>query len=267
MALGQIKNYKLRLKIFNKLKKLKFKIPIIESPNSYVSKNSKIGEGTMVFNGVIVNSNVKIGKNCIINSRALIEHDVKIGNNCHISTGSILNGNVEIGDNCFIGSGSILRNGIKIKKFFYSNGVKNLQMTKKTFIIAEAGINHNGSLKNAIKLIRFAKSAGADAVKFQSFIPDLVVIKNLELANYQKSNNSKIKKMFHMLEKYKISEKGQFKLANYCKKIKIEFMSSAFDMRSLDFLLNKINIKTIKIPSGEITNFPYLVKVAKSKKK
>ena len=116
VALGQIKNYKLRLKIFNKLKKLKFKIPIIESPNSYVSKNSKIGEGTMVFNGVIVNSNVKIGKNCIINSRALIEHDVKIGNNCHISTGSILNGNVEIGDNCFIGSGSILRNGIKIKK-------------------------------------------------------------------------------------------------------------------------------------------------------
>ena len=87
----------------------------------------------MVFNGVIVNSNVKIGKNCIINSRALIEHDVKIGNNCHISTGSILNGNVEIGDNCFIGSGSILRNGIKIKKFFYSNGVKNLQMTKDLY--------------------------------------------------------------------------------------------------------------------------------------
>lgn len=116
ITLGQIKNYNLRLKIFNRLKKLKFKIPVIKSKNSYVSKNTEIGDGTMIFNGAVVNSNVKIGSNCIINSKALIEHDVKIGNNCHISTGSILNGNVEIADNCFVGSGSILREGIKIKK-------------------------------------------------------------------------------------------------------------------------------------------------------
>ena len=116
IAIGQIKNYKIRKKIYDKLIKLKFKIPKIFSKNSYVSKTSQIGLGTVIFNNVIINSKVKIGNNCIINNGALIEHDVNIGNNCHISTGVILNGNVKIEDNCFIGSGSIIRENIKIKK-------------------------------------------------------------------------------------------------------------------------------------------------------
>ena len=116
IAIGQIKNYKIRKKIYDKLIKLKFKIPKIFSKNSYVSKTSKIGLGTVIFNNVIINSKVKIGNNCIINNGALIEHDVNIGNNCHVSTGVILNGNVKIEDNCFIGSGSIIRENIKIKK-------------------------------------------------------------------------------------------------------------------------------------------------------
>ena len=116
IAIGQIKNYKIRKKIYDKLIKLKFKIPKIFSKNSYVSKTSQIGLGTVIFNNVIINSKVKIGNNCIINNGALIEHDVNIGNNCHISTGVILNGNVKVEDNCFIGSGSIIRDNIKIKK-------------------------------------------------------------------------------------------------------------------------------------------------------
>ena len=116
IAIGQIKNYKTRKKIYDKLIKLKFKIPKIFSKNSYISKNSQIGIGTIIFNNVIINSKVKIGNNCIINNGALIEHNVNIGNNCHVSTGVILNGNVKVEDNCFIGSGSIIRENIKIKK-------------------------------------------------------------------------------------------------------------------------------------------------------
>jgi len=116
LAIGQIKNYRPRKKIYDKLLKLKFKIPKILSRNSYISKDSQIGIGTVIFNNVIINSKVKIGNNCIINNGALIEHDVNIGNNCHVSTGVILNGNVKIEDNCFIGSGSIIRENIKIKK-------------------------------------------------------------------------------------------------------------------------------------------------------
>lgn len=116
VAIGQIKDFKPRKKLFLKLKKIGFKIPKIISKNSYISDNCKIGEGSMIFNHVLINSKAEIGKNCIINSKALIEHNVKIGNNCHISTGAIVNGNVLIEDNCFIGSGSIIKQGIKIKK-------------------------------------------------------------------------------------------------------------------------------------------------------
>ncbi len=125
IGIGQIKNFKKRFQIFKKCKKLGFKFPIIKSKNSYISKYAKIGEGTLIFHRVVINSDAKIGKNCIINSRALIEHDVKIGNNCHISTGSILNGSVKVGDNSFIGSGTIVSHEVKIKaKSFIKFGSK-----------------------------------------------------------------------------------------------------------------------------------------------
>jgi len=135
------------------------------------------------------------------------------------------------------------------------------------FVIAEIGINHNGKLSKAIKMISEAKKSGANAVKFQSFIPKLVVRKSLGLAQYQVKGSGKIKKMINLLEKYSLSESQQIKLSKACKKNNIEFISSAFDLKSLDFLIKKIKVKTLKIPSGEITNFPHLVKAAKSKKK
>ena len=139
---------------------------------------------------------------------------------------------------------------------------------KSVFIIAEIGINHNGRIKNAFNLIKKAKFCGADAVKFQSFIPEQVVTKNLGLASYQKTNIKKNRSsMLGMLHKYKISFKNQFRLFEECRKNKIQFISSAFDLESLSFLINGLKLKTLKIPSGEITNFPYLVKIAKSKKK
>ena len=114
ITVGQIKSSLPRENLYKKLSGLKFKIPTIVSPYSYVSKMSNIGPGTIIMHNSVINSNVKIGYNCIINSKSLIEHDVIIGNNTHISTGAIINGNTKIGNKCFVGSGAILKNNINV---------------------------------------------------------------------------------------------------------------------------------------------------------
>jgi len=114
IGVGQIKNFKTRSDIFFKLKKLGFNFPIIISPTAYISKNSKIGEGTIIMHNVTVNTKVTIGSNCIINTNALLEHEVEVGKDTHISTGVIINGKSKIGNKSFIGSGSIIRDGIRI---------------------------------------------------------------------------------------------------------------------------------------------------------
>ena len=117
VTVGHIESNYLRIKLFNKLKKIGFIFPVIISPLSYVSKHSKLEEGTIVMHHVLINANVKIGKNCIINTKALIEHDAVIEDNCHISTASVLNGNVLVRENTFFGSNSVSRQGIKIAGF------------------------------------------------------------------------------------------------------------------------------------------------------
>jgi sugar O-acyltransferase (sialic acid O-acetyltransferase NeuD family) len=119
IAIGQMKSHKKRLNLYKNLKELKYNLPNIISPNSYTSKRSKIGKGTIVMHGCIINSGVNIGENCIINSMSLLEHDVSIGNNCHISTNVKINGNCIIGSNTFIGSGSVIKENTKIKADSY----------------------------------------------------------------------------------------------------------------------------------------------------
>ena len=114
VSIGFVHEHISRNRVFNEIIKLKFKIPKIISPISYVSKKSTIGPGTIIFHNVVINSNVSIGANCIINTNSLVEHDVIIGNNSHISTGAIINGCVTIGVNTFIGSGSIICDNVKI---------------------------------------------------------------------------------------------------------------------------------------------------------
>lgn len=138
---------------------------------------------------------------------------------------------------------------------------------KKTYIIAEAGINHNGNFKNAKKLIKEAKNCGVNAIKFQSFKSEKVVTKNLILAKYQRKQVRNLSKMIDMIKKYELTEREQKNLQSYAKKLNLDFISSAFDLESLSFLINNLRLKILKIPSGEITNLPYLIKVAKSKKK
>ena len=116
IAFGSIYNQKKRHQMFLKLKKLGFLFPKIISPFSYVSKNSKIDEGSIVLHHATINSQVSIGKNCIINTKANIEHDTTVKDNCHISTGAILNGNVFVDSNSFIGSGSVVKEGKRVKK-------------------------------------------------------------------------------------------------------------------------------------------------------
>tara|TARA_B100001248_G_C27396142_1_gene465685 strand:+ start:2534 stop:3109 length:576 start_codon:yes stop_codon:yes gene_type:complete len=116
LGIGQIKNFLIREKKFNQLKKLKFILPKIISSHAIVSKFSKIGEGTIVMHGAIIHPGAKIGKNCIINTNSIIEHDVEVKDNCHISTKAIINGNSTIEKNSFIGSGSVIVNNISVKK-------------------------------------------------------------------------------------------------------------------------------------------------------
>jgi sugar O-acyltransferase (sialic acid O-acetyltransferase NeuD family) len=107
ISIGQIMTAFRRTELYLFLKQNNIILPVIISPNSYVSESAKIGEGTIIMHHALINADVIIGSNCIINSKALIEHDVKIGDNCHIATGAILNGGVEVGNSTFFGSGSV----------------------------------------------------------------------------------------------------------------------------------------------------------------
>ena len=132
---------------------------------------------------------------------------------------------------------------------------------KKTLIIAEAGVNHNGNIELAKKLIDAAASAGVDYVKFQTFNSKKLVSKNAQKASYQKENtNNHSESQLVMLQKLELSKESHFELIKYCEFKNIKFLSTGFDLESLDFL-NELNIDLFKIPSGEITNLPYLRKI------
>lgn len=139
-------------------------------------------------------------------------------------------------------------------------------MKKKTFIIAEAGDNHNGDINLAYKLIDCAKEAGADAVKFQTFVTEDIICQDAQMAEYQKKNIGVEESQFDMVKKLELSFEQFKELKAYCDKIGIKFMTTAFDLKSVDFVANELKLDIFKIPSGEITNYPYLVKIAKTKK-
>lgn len=129
----------------------------------------------------------------------------------------------------------------------------------KTLIIAEAGVNHNGNIKIAMKMIDIAVKANANFIKFQTFIPENLVKGSCGLTKYQKINTN-FKNQLQMLKKLSLSFDDFKKIKRKCDEKKIEFMSSPFDDDSIEFL-KKIKVKYIKIPSGEITNIPYLEKI------
>ena len=131
----------------------------------------------------------------------------------------------------------------------------------KTIIIAEAGVNHNGNIKLAKKLIDVAAKAKVDFVKFQTFDSSKLVTKKAKRAEYQDANTKNNDNQFEMLKKLELSQESHHHLVEYCKSKKVKFLSTGFDFESVDFL-HKIGIRLAKIPSGEITNLPYLRKIS-----
>lgn len=132
-----------------------------------------------------------------------------------------------------------------------------------TFIIAEAGVNHNGSMDMAKDLIHAARDAGADAVKFQSFRASHLVSKTAPKADYQKENTGTTESQFEMLKKLELSPEDHHLLIEECRKCKIDFLSTPFDTEGAKILVRDYGLKKLKIPSGEITNAPMLFEVGR----
>ena len=131
----------------------------------------------------------------------------------------------------------------------------------KTLIIAEAGVNHNGNIDMAKRLIEAAAEAGVDYVKFQTFKSEKLVSRHATKADYQKANTGGEDSQLKMLQQLELSRDDHFLLIEHCKKCGIKFLSTAFDLESIEFL-HSLNLDLWKIPSGEITNLPYLRSIA-----
>jgi len=127
----------------------------------------------------------------------------------------------------------------------------------RTLIIAEAGVNHNGDLNTALKLVDAAKNCGADVVKFQTFSAEVLVTESAEKATYQKSTTGEFETQLDMLRKLELNHESHIVLRDHCENIGIEFLSTGFDIAKLEILID-LGIKRIKIPSGDITNLPLL---------
>lgn len=140
-------------------------------------------------------------------------------------------------------------------------GKKLIGLQDPCFIIAEAGVNHNGDIVLAKRLIDVAVEAGADAVKFQTFKAENVVTSSAEKAEYQKNATGTVESQYEMIKKLELSEADFWDLSEYAKETGIIFLSTPFDEESVD-LLAQIGVPAFKIPSGEITNFPLLRKIA-----
>lgn len=141
-----------------------------------------------------------------------------------------------------------------------------MENNRHVIIIAEAGVNHNGDLGLAKKMVEEAKKAGADYVKFQTFIPRELVTASAKKADYQKKEAEKNDSQLKMLQNLALEDEAFVELKEYCSKLEIGFLSTPFDFKSIDFLAS-LDMDYWKVPSGEITNLPYLEKIAKTGKK
>jgi N-acetylneuraminate synthase len=135
-----------------------------------------------------------------------------------------------------------------------------------TFVIAEAGVNHNGSLEMAKQLVDVAISTGADAIKFQTFKAESIATQSAKKAEYQKATTGSKSSHFALLKELELNEQSQKKIFNYCNEKGIQFLSTPYDLASVDFLTSELKLPTLKIASAEITNGSLLLKAAQSQK-
>jgi len=133
-----------------------------------------------------------------------------------------------------------------------------------TNVIAEAGVNHNGSLERALAMVDAAAKAGATTVKFQTFVPENVASRHADMAGYQERNTGKHQSQLDMLRQLHLDEAAHHRLFEHCRQVGIRFLSAPFDIDSLDFLVDDLHVDCLKIASGEITNAPLLVAAGRS---
>ena len=144
--------------------------------------------------------------------------------------------------------------------------IKPVLQNKGTFIIAEAGVNHNGSLDQARQLVEAAAAAGADAVKFQTFVAGQVVSGRAPKARYQQKTTGNSTSQLEMLRKLELDQAAHLQLVQHCQANRIKFISTPFDYTSLQLLVNILGVDLLKISSGEITNAPFLLQIARTQK-
>lgn len=137
-------------------------------------------------------------------------------------------------------------------------------MDDRVYIIAEAGVNHNGDRELALDLIQAAKEAGADAIKFQTAQAERVVTDNAPKAAYQMTTTDSSESQIDMLRRVLLPYEAHYDLVEECRALDIDFLSTPFDLESLDFLVNDLRVNRLKIPSGEITNGPLLLSAGRS---
>ena len=137
-------------------------------------------------------------------------------------------------------------------------------MDKAIYIIAEAGVNHDGSLDKALALVDVAARAGADAVKFQTFSAEKLVIPTAAKANYQRQSGNEVESQYEMLRHLELSKNDHLEILAHCIDRNIQFLSSPFDLDSLEFLASECDVPQIKLGSGELTNGPLLLAAAQT---
>lgn len=142
--------------------------------------------------------------------------------------------------------------------------IANQIKAQPVLIIAEAGVNHNGSIERAIEMVDVAKRAGADIVKFQTFSADKLASKDAKLADYQRKGEGDTRSQWDLLKGLELSHEEFAQLRDHCKKIGIGFLSTGFDLDELDFLIEELEIPLVKVASGDLTFAPMLVKAGES---
>ena len=269
---------------YEEVQKRNLKIIDVIDKSAILSKNITHGPGLFVGKLAVINSEAHIGENVIINTKALVEHGVHIGNHSNISTNTTVNGDVHIGNQCFIGSSSVINGQIiignsctvgsgtvVIHNVNYGSTVVGVpgkiikedeKMRERIFIVAEIGCNHNGDPELAKKMVEIAKECGVDAVKFQTFKADLLISKYAPKAEYQKKVTSSDESQLEMTKKLELPFDKFIELEKYARSLGLEVFSTPFDFESIDFLAG-YQQKIWKIPSGEVTNLPYIEKIAK----
>jgi perosamine synthetase len=297
VVIGVNMQAEVRKKLFDRYKNLGYSFPAIVSPDAVVSSNLEIGEGSMIMDGVVVQPFVKIGKNCIVNTSASIDHDCVLGDNVNICPGVVVAGGVKFENDVFVGIGSTLIQSLNIcnnvtigagavvvkdlvekgtylgiparkkEKEEATSEVKVFEKSKKrtvkdpVYIIAEAGVNHNGDMNLAKRLVDVGVAAGVDAVKFQTFRTELLVTEMADQAEYQKET-ANADSQFAILKKLELTEENFAELRDYCNVKGVDFLSTPHsDKWSVD-VLDKLGVSSYKLGSGDLTNLPILKYIA-----